>query len=220
MTDIQEEKLSSYEATDSVLHNETNQPIWSGTVVFATLVALFKTLIADIRSIRLVQERSHTGKAIDKAMVRADLTKILFKVINGVKAHAIATNNNDLKKSVSYNLSDLETARDNVIADRASLVHSIAFPLTAQLRDLKVVEADITLLDTLNKSFLEIIADPRAGTVTTKTATSELKLKFREIDTLLRDKMDEMVLIFEPENPTFVEQYQNSRIIVNTGHRK
>jgi hypothetical protein len=220
MTDNQENKLSSYEATNGILHSDANQPIWSTVPEFAAFVATFLVLLTDIRDIRQIQERDTTGKALDKAEIQDDLIDAMLKVINAVVAHAIITEDKDLEKSVNYTLADLMNSRDNILADRARLIYSIAWPLKANLTRFKVLEADITRVDTLNKQFLESISSPRESKVISKTATSDLKAKFKEVDDLLHNKMDKIVLIFRPDHPGFVQQYFNSRIIIDLGHRK
>ncbi|MEZ5082862.1 MAG: hypothetical protein R2750_05375 [Bacteroidales bacterium] len=43
--------------------------------------------------------------------------------------------------------------------------------------------------------------------------------KFREADGLLRNKLDKLILIFQPANPEFVSRYFNARIIIDLGVR-
>ena len=217
MTDIQENKLSAYEATVGIL--DANTTIWTPIAAFLALVNQLKAFITDIRSLRLAQEKDLKGVAVNKGAIRTDLVNAMFKVINGLVAHAIVIGDNELLHSVNYTLSDLKTCRDNILSDRANLIFTTAQPLQHDIAVYLVTEADVTLVDTHRKQFDGLLASPRIGTVGTKTTTADLKTKFKEIDDLLRNKMDKMVLIFRSANPVFVDQYFNARIIVDLGKR-
>jgi hypothetical protein len=220
MTDNQENKLSAYEASEAVLDIPAHKTIVDSIVEFKPYITRFKSLLGDIRTIRLVQERDNKGIAITKSEFRDQLTTVVFKVINALKTHARITHNSELLEVINYKISDLTSARDNILVDIATLIHDTALPLKTDLAKYLVTEAEINSIITLKDQFLSHLPAPRVAVAGSKTATSELKQKFIEIDALLKNDIDVFMEIFRPSYPNFVEQYTNSRIIVDLGHRK
>ena len=96
MTDVQENKFSSNEATESVCDIEEHKVILRLIPEVPPYIVRFKGLLVDVRNIRLVQETSTKGKAITKSAFRDNLTKVTLKVINAVKSHAKIIENTDL----------------------------------------------------------------------------------------------------------------------------
>lgn len=220
MTDNQENKFSSNEATEAVLDKDEHQTIIREVEDFPPYVTRFKGLLADVRTIRIVQETSTKGKAITKSEFRDNLTKVTYKVIIGLKTHARITENSDLLAIVNYTISDLNNSRDNILIDIASVIHDKALPLKTPLAKYKVTEPIILSIITLRDQFLASLPSPRTATITSKTATAELKQKFIEIDSLLKNDLDVFMEVFKDDYPNFYEQYVNSRAIIDLGRRK
>jgi hypothetical protein len=219
MTDPQENKRSTYLAVFKILNADTHKTIWQDDADFTALVTQFENYITDINTIRAIQEQDNTGIALLKADVRARLTNALVKVINGVVAHAIYTDNVELQNTVNYSIGDLQTSRDSILADKAGVVYDTAWPIRAALVTRRIPEADITLIDTLKQQFLQLIPEPRTGIIETSTATDDLQNKFKQTDDLLNLKLDKTILIYRPEFPDFITKYFKARSIVDYGVR-
>jgi hypothetical protein len=218
MTDSQEDKLSGYQTVDEVFEN--NETVFEHTPPFLGMVTNFRTNKAGILGLAQEQGMIRTGAAAEKATVRANLEEATIKVKNGVKALGIFTENKKLRDSVNFTDSDLKVCRDNDLAKNAGIIHKIADGVSGQLADCLVTVADILAVSTLRTQFLGIISDPRYGTILGKDATRSLKRLFRDTDILLREKIDETILIYKATKPNFVSNYFDARIIVKTGRRK
>jgi len=218
MTDLEENKLSGYESVAVVFDNNTE--IYSHTEAFVPYVEQLNGNIDKIHEVAGIQGQIRTGTTAEKAALRTSLTDATIKVKNGVKALGVFTDNNKLKDSVSFTDSELKTSRDNVIADKAGIIYKVASGVIPQLEPYFVTEADVLAIHTLQKQYLDAIATPRYETLLSKDATRKLKALFGETDTLLREKIDETILIFQPANPDFVNNYFDARIIVDLGRRK
>ncbi len=219
MNDIQENKLSSYEATNIVLNKDNYKALWNPIANIVEVVTQFQTLVGEIQTLAIAQEQIITGYATSKEDTRTRLTEATLKVINGVVTYAIFENDTELKESMNYTYSDLRNSRDNILAEIAANVYTVADPLKVQLADYLVSEAEIALVDTLKNQFLEQLAEPRAALANKKETTAELEQKFNAVDDLLKNKMDRVILIFKPGNPEFVMNYFNARKIIDLGVR-
>ena len=219
MTGPQENALSAYEAVDLCLSGEANQPIWSDLPPFVDLVTQFRTCKSQIYEIAISQNHITTGAAKDKAEARTLLEEAIIKVINAVVAYAISIGDSNLEETISYSIREIRIARDTVLVDIAGNVYNIAYPLRDHLPTFYVTEADIVLVQTLADAYKQQIAVPRQERVLIKGFTSDLKQKFTEINDLLDNKIDKMILVFRPDHPNFVQNYFDSREIIDLGIR-
>jgi hypothetical protein len=49
------------------------------------------------------------------------------------------------------------------------------------------------------------------------TENANIKSTIKEIDTLLKDEMDKLIVNFKKNNPDFVSDYHNARVIIDPG---
>jgi hypothetical protein len=219
MTDAQENKCNSFEATDYTLNHETIKPIWISHPQFSALVTELSALVADISNLHALQIQDNTGITITKSDVRKQLIDAMLTVIHAVTAHAIYNNDNQLQTSVSFTISDLFKLRDNTLADTALAIYNIAWPIRVVLAAQLITEADITLVNTLQQQYRALIPEPRFALGLTKSATKDIRDKMALVDDLLNNKMDLTIKVFQRTHPGFIDQYFSAREIVNLGVR-
>ena len=219
MTGPQENALSAFEAVDLCLSDKANEPIWTPLEPFVDLVTRFRTCKSQIYEIAISQNHITTGAAKDKAEARTLLEEAIIKVINAVVAYAISIGDTNLEETISYSVREIRITRDTVLIDIAGNVYNIAYPLREHLPTFYVTEADIVLVQTLADAYKQQIAIPRHEKVVSKGFTSDLKQKFTEINDLLDNKIDKMILVFRPDHPNFVQNYFDSREIIDLGIR-
>lgn len=219
MTDLQENKVSAYLALGGVLKAEENFAIWSGNEFFAEMVNDMDALLAEILEVLSVQGKNITGIALEKKQIREDLTRAAMKVVYGGVAHALIINDPDLQSGIDYSRRELTKSRDVALADKAGVIFEIAHPLREELAKRYVTEADILRVNELRNAYLDVIAAPRMAIIEKKVATDNLKVKIKAMDDLLTKRMDEVVRIYEDNEPEFVDQYFRARRIVRSGVR-
>jgi hypothetical protein len=206
-----------YEALVAVL--DANNPIWEPVLAFSDLAKKVKSLITDIQALRQIQELDTKGITVNKTLVADNLIAATLKLIHAVSAYATVTDNYILLGEVNYTASHLSNARDTVLFDIATLIQSKAAPLETELAAYLIAPEDITGQQALIEQYSQALPEKRKAVVVSKTSTADLKLKFKEMDLLLNQKLDKLILIFQATNPDFVQQYFNARIIINLGHR-
>ncbi len=218
MTDRQENKISSYLATDAFFKRTENNDIWSADADFAPLVTQFRGTLTEILAIQAIQEKDNTGVTIVKGELRTSLENAILRVVRAAVAHALIINDQDLLNAVDYSKSDIKEARDSALLGIATVVYDSAWTIRTALTTRHITEADITLVSTLKEEFLEILPQPRSNLILSMTATLDLKNKITEMDSHLR-RMDKIILMFEAAHPTFIEHYNRAREIIDLGVR-
>jgi len=98
MKDKQEDKLSMALATQKVMND--NSSLWSGISAMVTAVSGLGTTIAEIQSVRLIQEQDRRGIPIDKEEKKQDAIEKALVVIGGLKAFARANKDNTFLKKL------------------------------------------------------------------------------------------------------------------------
>jgi len=217
MTDGQENKLSMALAVQTVVNN--NNSVWNGLPAYVTAFGDLETVIGNIQSIRVNQEKDTKGVTKDKGSVEGDLIEKALEVKAAVSAYATDNNNNTLKEKVNYSPSALKQARDTILRDICQLIHDETNAVISGLADYGIVAADLTELQTLIDAYNDVIAAPREAITNRSTATRELKNLIGQMDVILNDRMDMLMETFKKDHPKFHTQYTNARIIVNLGGR-
>ena len=217
MTDTQENKLNMFETVMTVLDN--NSTVWNSIPPIVEIKTKVDTNIYKIRELRQKQEKDFTGITVNKAEVQEKLIAATLKLIGGLMAYSTVNNDHRLRNSINYTKSDLFLSRDNILYDKSLLVYNIAQPLAAELSVYLITEEDILAVDTLLKKYEQAIPEKRAATSESKAVTEALKQTFKATSLLLKDKLDNLMLIFQAVNPDFYNAYTNSRIIIDLGRR-
>ncbi len=217
MNSNQENKMNMYESVTKVL--DQYKTTWNTYAPIADEHSQLLSKLQIIRQYRLTQERDTIGITIDTHVLGTNLINAALKVIAALVAHASLNNDNELKQAVNFTKSQLLTCRDNILVDRVNLVYNTALPLTSDLALWNITPVDISTLSSLNSQYESAIPSKRAAVSGSKTATLNISTTFREIDTLLKHKLDSYLLIFQTNNPDFYNTYKAARMIIDLGIR-
>ena len=118
---------------------------------------------------------------------------------------------------MSYSKSDLRGGRDTASRDKCQQIHDAGTENLAALTDYLITTALLTDLQQKIAAYNAAIQKPRQAKTNTKTATSQLEQVFAAADQVLGARLDKLVVQFEDANPTFFTNYQNARLIVDSG---
>lgn len=217
MTDREENKLSMYLATEKLMFD--NNIIWSAIVAIVSAMGDLKNGIKFIQKQRQIEELATTGTTKDKAAAKKAAIEKALPIAGALTAYAAVTNDNTLKDQVNYGWNDLNASRDTVCHDRLVLIQSKADDHAAALLDYGVSGTDITDLLNLNAAFLAGIQSPQVAKGAGVAARKERKKKMKEMDALLKERLDKLMVMYKTNNPEFYGRYQNARIIIDLGRR-
>jgi hypothetical protein len=212
MNDQQENKVSMYLAVEQVV--DENNAVWTGTVAFANAYSAFKNELDAIREKVDVQETITTGIRADKIGAQDAMIAQAMLVAGAVYAFASETDNQTLKDAVSFTASDLKYVRDTISAERATIIHDQANAIIASLVDYDVDAAVLLALSDLIDAFMALIAAPRVAITVRKGATSGLVDHIKDIDLILKERMDKLMQLYKSSAFEFYTLYFNARVIV------
>jgi hypothetical protein len=214
MTDRELNRFSMYESVDDYVLQTLS--VTKTIHMFTETHSAFHDCILQVRAKRVVQEVDKTGITARKNEMRADIIKKVLDILRKIEAFAVVGGNVQLEKEVHYNESQMKDTPDSILYDICMVIHEKAKENLEGLNSFGITEAVISDFKNNITNFGETIPKPRAGRVTNKGATSDLKEIFSKADKLLI-KMDALVEVVRMTEPEFYKNYKNSRIVVETG---
>ena len=218
MTAKQENKLSMFLAVKAVC--DRNTATIQTLQAFADGYTEFTTHVANIQTLAQNQSVDATGLAADKQQLRKDMATAAAVIALAVNAYAKKTKNNALAAQTAVTASDMTSGRDTAAADTARNVHAAATGNLANLAPYGVTAAKLTALKAKIDAYSASLSKPRDAVASGSTATKQMSDEFDAADAALNDQMDALVPQFAAANAKFVEDYNNARIIVDSGGGK
>ena len=215
MDDRQENKLSMYQVVLETLEN--NETVWAGLPAFVSAEALFRTEVNNILALAQTQQQPSTGVTADKQQLRAAMADVAMPVVGALKALASVTGNDDLAAQIAFTRSAFVYGRDTQSATNGDIVHSRGTTNLAALADYGIVQAQLDALRAAIDAYRDSISRPREVITTTAAATAGMDAAFGRAESVLSGRLDNLVELFRLSNSTFYAQYQNARVIVDTG---
>lgn len=206
---LSEMLLTLEEFLTANLSNFENRP------AILTIIEQLKTSNAEIK--RLNQSQSVSTEA-DYAIKETDekfLIATAVKVSEGLKVIAATNKDERLKIEAQISQWDLSHMRKDNLYVRLKQLYSTALPFVNQLLPLSISQAEIDSLDTATTKLAKI--KPAINTKIAKTtkATSDLGQTITDINTAVRETLDDLMLEFKLLNPTLYGEYLNARKINN-----
>ncbi len=218
MTAKQENKLTMYLAVKTVC--DRNTTTWQTLPAFADAYTEFGTNVANIQALVQNQSVDSTGLTADKDQLRKTMATAAVTIALAVNAYARKTKNHDLAAKTNVSVSTYLEGRDTLAAPNALNIHASATAVLANLGPYGVTAAKLTDLKAKIDAYAASISKPRDAVSSGSTATRQLSAAFKAADAVLNEQMDALLPQFAESNPQFTQDYQNARIIVDTGARK
>lgn len=215
MTDRQENKRSMYLAVQNICN--ANNGTWNTTPAFVEAFTDFQTTLADIDTQAQIQEGKTTGTTQNKQQEEDEMIQASIVIAAAAYAYASRIGDNALKERVNYTPSQLRRSRDNTLRDSCQNIHDAANEVIAHLADYGIVPENLAQQQQEIDDYSAILAEPRVAIGTRATATTRLVELFQQADDLLKNQLDKLMLIYQTTQPTFYNQYQSARTIVDLG---
>lgn len=204
-------KLTMYLAVEGIC--DGTPLAWQTLQAFSDAYTDFKSHVTNIQTFSQNQTQDTSGIAQDKQAARQAMCSVALPIANAVHAYAVKTKNNTLATSVDFSMSDLMGGRDVTSRDNCQNIYNTANTNLANLANYGVTAAKLTALTNAIAAYNLLISKPRDTRAAGKTVTTNLQAEFDAADEDLT-VMDD--LTGQITNATFVSDYENARIIVDT----
>lgn len=209
----QENKLSMYLAVELAMNQ--NLTVWNQVPVITDIVDEFSATISSIESARMVQESDMTGITLDKAAARATAERLTLEIAGALVSFGERSGNLALRNKIKRTQSGLSSLRDTTAESQMREVYLEALAHVAALASYGVNQAEVTELLNAVNAYHQALGSPRTATGQTHSGTAGLVRLFEEGDRILKKEMDPVIEGFKTDYPSFYDQYQSARKIVD-----
>ena len=199
---------------------DRNNSTWQTLQAFVDGYADFGGRVINIQNLAQSQAVDSTGLSADKEALRKTMAAATVEVALATNAYAKKVKNNDLAAKTNVSVSTYMEGRDTLAATNALNIHAAATANLANLAPYGVTAAKLTALKAKIDAYSASLSKPRDAVASGSTATKQLSDEFDAADAALNDQMDALVPQFAASNAKFVEDYNNARIIVDSGGGK
>lgn len=215
MNDRQEDKLGMYLSVAACC--KKHGPTWQTLPAFVAAYDEFAGHVDAIQETAESQETGITGATRDKNTAQSVLAEAAYPVGTAVVAWATVEGNNQLVARVHHPRSDYYRRRDTEVESIGRTVLAAATENLADLADYGVTQAKLDTLSAAIDTYHAALTAPRSAITDRSVATAALAEYFDAADTVLKGRMDRLVPILASAAPEFGTDYENARIIVDSG---
>lgn len=215
MNSKQEAKLNMFDAV--LTHCQTNAAIVATVPAFDAAVNDFENVVDDLQEAAQAEILIITGHAASKTEQKEELISITLDVAGALVAFASANNNTVLKEQANLTYSDLNRLKDELLAPACNNIHDLADANAAALVPFGVTAAKITSLDNAITAYETAVPAPRNAVANRMSVAETIKLKLKEGDEILKERMDKLVIQFKTTEPEFHAAYKANREIIDPG---
>lgn len=179
------------------------------------IIEQLRTSNAEIKRLNLSQSTSTKADFAIKQTDEEFLIATAVKVSEGLKV--IAATNKDERLKIEANTSewDLSRMRKDDLYVRLQQLYATALPFVNQLLPLSISQAEVDSLNTYTTKLAKVKPAINTKKAKISEATSDLGQTITEINTVVRETLDDLMLEFKLLNPTLYGEYLNSRKINN-----
>lgn len=217
MNDALENKLTMYKAVESLLDNNTAK--LAAITALTPVIIDFKDRITAITEKDTLANTAGAGTAGIKTADEAALISDAVTIASALFALGSATNDDRLKALSKVTKSSLKDLRDTQLATDVTNIKNLADTYAAPLAGYGITAPMIAALETKVANFNISLGARELGSNVSSSAFKQLDVMFKETDTLLKDQMDKIMVIFKNSDPQFYGEYVNSREVIDLGHR-
>ena len=161
------------------------------------------------------RQAASEGLVAEKSDAKKSLVASAIKVSS--LAHACADENGlaAIAKRTSLSPSKLQGGTEAELIDRCKGILVDAQELAEETDDCEITAAQFKELENAIKGFEGVKSKPRVGTAEGSGATKQLPVLFRRAKSLLRRRLDRLMVPFKQSNPDFYAEYKAARKVVN-----
>jgi len=174
------------------------------------LYAVFAALLATAQ-----QKEVQSGASAAKAGLLTQMSETAVSVAGALVAYGTEVEDFELVHQMDYPKSRLTRGREISIVARCREIHATATARLAVLGEYEVTAAKLTAFKKQIDAYEALIPKPRSDRSTKAVATKSLPKLLRKADTILKKRLDKVVVQFEAEHPDFVAKYWEARVIVD-----
>lgn len=193
---------------------------WAGIPKMVSAVNDFETALNELNAIALLHATKTIGVSSYKTQKLVSLFDALLEVHGAYRALAVETNDPGLR--IRNRITRSTLSRMDLVKLKTHMAR-VAEDLIASGAALEPFGIDNNRLGEILQLIEEstaIISKPRGAIVERKSLTANMDLKADAIDTIVKERIDNMVRLLKRSLPDFFSEYFAARKVISTGVRR
>ncbi len=212
-----ENKIRMFQAVRQVLTKFI--AIWQANLGFKEVADDFDNGLKAIDEIRAQTGTSTNGITNDKDVMHEDMVDSMMEISGPFGTMANRAGNQELKNSVSFTDSYLNSLPENELVQKGKDLAKLALDNKESLVKYNITEERITALDELAVKYERKIPEPRKTVSVRVSANVKLNQLIRNNSQLLKKELDGLADHYRRSNPDFWNAYFTARKVVDYGIR-
>ncbi len=205
----QESKLNMYQGVQLLCKN--NSTITNTNIAFTEALETLNLKITEIQGYATLAIKHTKGISTDKGLVKANLCLVAAKMAGFIFAYASTVNNTVLMEEVNYSLSALKKLREDAIVPTVNNIYQVANANLNVLANYGVTQASLEELSQAIADYNKVVPITKTMSSERSNFTDNITKLIEETDTLLKNRLDKLILLFEATHPDFVNTYKKVR---------
>lgn len=193
----------------------SNQTQWAALPAFASSFQVFNATLSALEQNAYKQNLSLIGVSAVKEAKRSIVIDKAYAMSSAMVAFAVVNNDVELinhMKISKHVMRNASISKLTILVDRILLR---ATDLVGQMDDYGVDQPTVDELQALRDELEVQLNAPRNAIVERKTLTSEIKRLRRELDAILKFRLDNLMELLREEHPSFFKSYKNARVVID-----
>ena len=212
MTDNQENKLRMYFTVSAVC--ESNAELWQDNEVFVADFQRFKLKIPKIEKCRDQMRVENIIHESIKSFDRVELEELAFYLSGKIMAYAKNSGDQLLQAEIKNQRDNIVSASDTELVEICNSLTNKASTDLMKLIDYGVFAETIANLQQLASAYFANLDRARIYHSKYKTTEELLRKYFKDVDDILRNKLDNDIEFYKNSDPEFYGQYKTARIVI------
>ncbi|MBL7766799.1 MAG: carboxypeptidase regulatory-like domain-containing protein [Chitinophagaceae bacterium] len=208
-----ESKLNMYRAVKQIC-DEYNTTLSTNTGM-SNALNTYKLKLTSLINTVASEAEIIKGIAIDKKMAKSNLSQLSTEVAAIIWAYASEIGNFTLQQSVHYSFTDLSRMKDDLLSPICQNIYNVANDNSAVLIDYGMTPTLLVSLQTAIDDYSVAVPKPRSAKSIKMVYTQNIAALIKEINSILKNRLDKLSLSFNSTDPDFVKAYFNARIIID-----
>ncbi len=202
-------------ATTSLLVLDTEPLVVNSIVELGESVSGLRSCVKSIRATATEQVQNIKGVAQEKLLNKTNLAHSAALVAAGLKTFAHKNKMYDLETRVKCKEKSLLKLNDNMLIEKADFILQKVKEHQTALMPYGIVVADTTNLSDYLTIYLEKYNNPTLAIEKRKFYTKKLSVQFSILSDILRNEIDELMIIIANTHPDLYKLYKNARVIID-----
>lgn len=194
---------------------DSHQTTWSTIPIIGTFKTTLDAVIQEVKEHLQATGTDTSGMTSDKNQLKAQIAEKTAVLSGALAAYAAVNGQDDLRTNGYLTKSQIMMMRDVNMPEAISNFVALVTNQLTNLADYGITEDKVTDLESSLDDFRELVGQPRLKQSAANAAKREASSLIGDGVSMLTDQLDKVMLQFKFTNPTFHEEYERARVIVD-----